>query len=434
MRKGLLLTACVLLAVSSIARAQDRSISPPDTFLPSVTPGVAKQAAVPKASLLPPEVVAAFTPQSDEPLRFWASADYLLWWIKSGPLSSPIITTTNNLKDAPPAALGQGGTTVLLGDQPMGYGAFSGLRIGAGFEIAPCLNLEGGFFFLERRTFKFNAVSDAAGSPVIANPFFNTAIGIEDALLNSDPDTAVGPWRGGTLVQSHTRLQGWEVNLAGGDYCAGSVKLKGIVGFRALSLAEDLSVDNFYTPLVNGALTFLANPVNAGTQLQDTDRFATTNNFYGGQIGGKAQWQNGRYSVDGLFKIAFGVNQQIATVDGFSVMTVPGAAPVGVRGGTYTQLTNIGRYYRNEFAVVPEVGFNLGWNITDRLKFTIGYSFLYISSVARPGDQIDHSVNQFLIPTHQNFGQGTPDSHPAFAFRESSFWAQGINFGLEFRY
>jgi len=48
--------------------------------------------------------------------------------------------------------------------------------------------------------------------------------------------------------------------------------------------------------------------------------------------------------------------------------------------------------------------------------------------------QLDRGINQTLIPTHQNFGTGPSDGRPAFAFRESDFWAQGINFGLEFNF
>ncbi|NJN36396.1 MAG: phosphoenolpyruvate carboxykinase (GTP), partial [Nitrospiraceae bacterium] len=40
-------------------------------------------------------------------------------------------------------------------------------------------------------SFRFGIQSDAAGNPLIANPVFNSAIGIEDALLNSNPDPNV---------------------------------------------------------------------------------------------------------------------------------------------------------------------------------------------------------------------------------------------------
>jgi hypothetical protein len=54
---------------------------------------------------------------------------------------------------------------------------------------------------------------------------------------------------------------------------------------------------------------------------------------------------------------------------------------------------------------------------------TVGYTFLYISSVVRPSDQIDRSVN--IAP---------PNTRPAFSFHATDFWTQGVNLGLEIRF
>ena len=71
-----------------------------------------------------------------------------------------------------------------------------------------------------------------------------------------------------------------------------------------------------------------------------------------------------------------------------------------------TQSGNIGRHYRSRFAVVPEVGVEAGVPISERLKFQMGYTFLYWSDVVRPGDTIDRTVNRFAVLTDQNFGLG----------------------------
>ena len=96
--------------------------------------------------------------------------------------------------------------------------------------------------------------------------------------------------------------------------------------------------------------------------------------------------------------------------------------------------SNIGRYYRNAFSVVPEGGINLGWNITPRIKATVGYTFLYWSDVARPGNLIDRNVNPAYQPTNQFYGIGGGPNTPTFSFHETGFWAQGVNFGLEFKF
>ena len=51
----------------------------------------------------------------------------------------------------------------------------------------------------------------------------------------------------------------------------------------------------------------------------------------------------------------------------------------------------------------------------------------------RPGTAIDRTINFSQSPV---FSTGTlvGPARPAFTFKDSDFWAQGINFGLEFRY
>jgi len=72
--------------------------------------------------------------------------------------------------------------------------------------------------------------------------------------------------------------------------------------------------------------------------------------------------------------------------------------------------------------------------VTDWCRLSVGYNFLYCSSVLRPGNQIDRVLDETLIP---NFGTGVApagQSRPAPILRGSDFWAQGLNFGVEFRF
>ncbi|MBM3997331.1 MAG: hypothetical protein FJ303_24755 [Planctomycetes bacterium] len=203
---------------------------------------------------------------------------------------------------------------------------------------------------------------------------------------------------------------------------------------RAIYLNEDLLVSNQFTPLVGGVLTFAGAPVPAGTVLSDRDVCRTSNSFYGGQFGGRVEWQNGIFSLNVAAKIAFGATQQIVVIDGSSTMVTAGGAATTVPGGIFAQTSNIGRYYQSAFAVAPEVGVTLGVALTQHINAKFGYSVLHLSRVVRPGNQIDHSVNETLIPTHQFFNTSASDGRPAFSFRQTDFWAQGISFGLEFVY
>ncbi len=79
--------------------------------------------------------------------------------------------------------------------------------------------------------------------------------------------------------------------------------------------------------------------------------------------------------------------------------------------------------------MVPEIGFNVGRQVTNNIRLYVGYTFLYWSSVVRPGDQIDFVVNPTQLPTSAGPGMLVGPARPAPLFRESDFWAQGINFG-----
>lgn len=430
MRKGLLWVVGLALVSTVSANGQE----PAAKDLPQVSGvTVLPPAGAPKATLAAPETVTVFERRPERCLNAWVSADYLMWWIKGGP-TIPLVTASNSFGDFPPGALGQPGTSVLFGNSPIDYGRFSGFRVSAGFEIASGLSIEGSYFLLERKANNFSASSDETGAPLIGIPFFNTTIGLEDALLNSNPAPGFGVWVGNTNIVSSSRLQGYEINLAAAAGCRQNWNFALLAGFRALHLDENLTITNQFTPLVDGVLTFNGAAMPAGTLFGDQDSFRTSNNFYGGQIGGRAEWRRGAFSANVVGKVALGATQEIVSIDGVSGMVTAGGGITTATGGIFAQNSNIGRYYQSSFAVVPEVGLNLGLAITERLTAKVGYSFLYWSRVARPGDHIDHSVDQTQVPTHQFFGLTPSDGRPGFQFRQSDFWAQGINFGLEFTY
>jgi hypothetical protein len=74
----------------------------------------------------------------------------------------------------------------------------------------------------------------------------------------------------------------------------------------------------------------------------------------------------------------------------------------------------------------------LGYQVTDWLRLTAGYNFLYWNTVARPGEQIDRQVNRTFQPFSPVAATGP--QRPAFAFSGSDFYAHGLTLGMEFRY
>jgi hypothetical protein len=86
---------------------------------------------------------------------------------------------------------------------------------------------------------------------------------------------------------------------------------------------------------------------------------------------------------------------------------------------------------RDEAGVVPELNVRLAYQVTPRLAACVGYTFLYWSDVVRAGDQIDQTVNATLIPPP---AAPSGPARPAFGFRSTDFWAQGLDLGLELHY
>ena len=153
--------------------------------------------------------------------------------------------------------------------------------------------------------------------------------------------------------------------------------------------------------------------------------------FYGAQLGFSFERHRGPWSFQFLPKLSFGNTHQAVNIGGTTATTAADGTTTLSQGGLLALSSNIGNYSRDVFSVVPEIGLNLGYQWSPHIRSTFGYSFLYWSNVARAGDQIDTRVNPDLLP-----GSGaTANSSllfPKFAFQETGFWAQGLNFGLDF--
>ena len=283
---------------------------------------------------------------------------------------------------------------------------------------------------------RFNAASDATGALVIARPIINAVTGAENSELDSSPLAGIA---GGVNISSSSQFQGWEINFAVNGQRQEGLNWSGLIGFRALDLQESILIQDSFrdvTGFPGGAgLTFLGAPVMTGAPLTDLDSFRVHNQFWGPQIGGRFEWTRDIWTLNVVGKVALGWSQELAVVSGSTTAVVnPGDARATTVGGVLTQASNTGRYFRNAFAVVPAAGLNLTCQLTPRISAHVGYDYLYWSNVLRPGDAIDRTVNRFAVPSDQNYGLGTGPARPAFNFQSTSYWAQGISFGLEFKF
>jgi hypothetical protein len=192
-------------------------------------------------------------------------------------------------------------------------------------------------------------------------------------------------------------------------------------GYRFLHFSEDLRIGENLTSL---------NPNSLGTAIVVGDHFATKNTFHGGEVGIEADYRVGRFSLEFLGKLAVGNVHRQVQIDGSTEVTVRGAAPIVHPGGLLALSSNSGSFTSDKVEVVPQVGVTAGWQVTPRLRATVGYTVLWWPGVARPGDQIDLAVNPGLLPPPMPGGV----ARPSFALHDSSLTAQGLRFGLEIRY
>jgi hypothetical protein len=195
-----------------------------------------------------------------------------------------------------------------------------------------------------------------------------------------------------------------------------------LLGYRYAQLFDTVEVNESLVSLLTDA---------PGT-FQVNDTFRTRNRFNGVELGTIASTYRGRWSLEGYTKIALGNSSEFVGINGSTTTTQDGVTTTDV-GGLLAQTSNIGNYRRNEFAILPQLGMNVGYQLTPRLRAIVGYTFLYWSRVARAGDQIDMEVNSTLLPNSPIPPEGDL-SHPEFVFRSVDFWAQGINAGLDFRW
>jgi hypothetical protein len=379
--------------------------------------------------------------------RAWLSADYLLWWVRRSPLPAPLVTTGpfNPNTFVPgvtptPGALTSPGTVVLFGGQDLSLGTFSGLRLQGGLDLTGdgALAVEGGGFWLERRAHFFTVSSNAEAVPFLSIPVIDATSGTETTVavaFANDAANTFGGLQGSIAAATTTRLWGSDVNLSMAVVRREGFQVTGLVGFRYLSLDESLGLNEAFTPIgqpLNPG--FLGGPVGLGQSVAVADRFVTHNQFYGGQFGARLDYAGELLSVGLTTKVALGGTSQRIDVGGSSALFAPGQAPVVVPGGVLALPSNSGRHDHTAFSVVPEVGLNLGIRLAPWARATVGYTFLYWTDVARPGEQIDRTVDRATVPTVQQFVPGAVGIRPAPLRQQTDFWAQGINFGIELRY
>jgi hypothetical protein len=205
-----------------------------------------------------------------------------------------------------------------------------------------------------------------------------------------------------------------------------------LVGFRQLKFDENLSLSGSYTDLPT-----VVDPVAQAARY--IEGFDVHNQFYGAQVGFASHTECCGFTCDVTGKVALGGIHHTVVINGETeLIDARGRGAPGqnlfAAGGILTQPTNIGRFNHGDFSCVPELTLNFGYRLTQAMTVFAGYNFLFATNMARAGNQID-GVDGRQIFLSPGYNPNTSFTHPvALGEANSTFWVQGLNFGVLFTY
>jgi hypothetical protein len=333
--------------------------------------------------------------------QFYGDISYMWMWVKdpSGtpPLAAPGRNGVNNLAIA--GLLGGDNTTF---DGQNGVRGTVGMWLGCDRKIG----VEVGGFWVEQAQDVLTLAGDgAAGGPTIVRPFLN---------LNTNPATigqaiVTAPGTPGSISERQTsQIWGYEVNgvLNWSQDCNRTTDL--LAGFVYTDLHETLGVTSSTT--------------NRLTTVVD-DAIGTRNQFYAPQVGTRTSWCFGQFSLTMVGMVAAGVNHE--SIDRAGNTTIlGGVAPVNTGTGFLVQASNRGRITTDNFCLATPSRITLDYHVTDGLTAYIGYDYIYLTTVVRPGNQVDAAFQTV----------GNTVVRPVGGFNRTDFWANSFIAGVSFKF
>lgn len=392
--------------------------------------------------------------------NYWIDGEYLLWRIKNNPIPIPLVTSAS-YADPLPGAIGQPHTRVVLGEKSIDMGWMQGFQVDAGAWIKHNIGIEGSYFLLPTVSqTKSLSTSGNLGSPNYAVPIFDVS-GVFG--LNGVPGETIfilpGPFMSDPgfsatyILHLTSQLQSAELNGLYRIINKKNFQFECSGGFRWLQLYEKL--------LFKANSLAVPGSIFGHAFYNTRDRFETTNNFLAGQLNIDARYRTKKWHLDALLKGALGAVLQKVKIEGSSQTSngnlffeTMGTGNTILPGGIFAEPSNIGSHRKSPMAWSFETKVKTGYAITKHIEIHLGYTFLWISRVLRPGNQIDRKINSTrtaladasratvgIGPGPIPFG-GPPGPAPAASgpvrpkalFRSATFWAQGLDAGIQFNF
>lgn len=362
--------------------------------------------------------------------KFWAEADYLYWKIEDDRKLIPFVIEGPFDPQDPVLFLGSPGSKVVLGQKKLNNDWRSGGKFAVGYWFDDCqtFGAELSYFLLPHKSSKRSISSDGSvGSAFLAVPFFDITTGLESSTFLSLP----GSFAGFASLRLRNRMQGIEANALLNLPCVCDSKFGVLAGFRFWNFSDNL---NFNTSSPN------VPPTIPPDVFKTNDKFRTRNNFYGFQLGAEFEYMCNGFFADVQGKIALGAIRQKSVIHGilftndFLIPGVPPGVTLKFPGGIFALPSNIGSHVKTRFAYIPEVNLNLGYQFTNCLRVQAGYTFFYVSEVARASRQVNRNLNPTqsiaieFNPTTEIEGPAKPKGK----IKSKGMWVQGVNVGLAY--
>ncbi len=355
--------------------------------------------------------------------KFFLSAEVLLWFINGQEV--PALVTQGSVADARAGALGQPGTQVLFGGGNLQNDFAAGGRFTAGYWFGSqnIIGVDAQYFFLGQVANNY-VYQGFGNTQTVGRPFVNALNNVQQVEQVYQPAIHPNPQgnsvAGSVTVHTQEQFDGATANLRWGLIRRPRWTTDIQTGFRWQQFNEQLGiVENLADTSANARGGFIV-----------SDQFQTFNNFYGGNFSALNTLQLGRWSLGFNGKLGVGITNQSATINGYTLINENGVVNA-YPGGLLAQKSNMGTYNQSVFTVVPEMDINVGFLLSERIRFTVGYNLIYWSNVARPGALIDPVVNPNQLPPPTTV---TGPMRPAFNWNNQDLWITGANIGLEYKY
>jgi hypothetical protein len=352
--------------------------------------------------------------------RFWLTGEYFL--ANTSNTSFVPLATTGPAVSL--GVVGGPGTQIAIGGE-QNIGSQSGFRVGGGMWLDGCraYGLEWSASFLPKQTKNYS--NNGTGSDILARPFFDTILGVENSRLIS----SAGQFSGSLNSEFTTFYWNADIGSVMRVFETSEWSLEHLIGARYINIEDTLRVTDQSSALPGGALIYRGVPVfTPGAVVSTSDYFSMINRWYGGAAGFRINYNPGRLNATFQFRMGVGANLQSFSTDGSTRLTAGGTTQV-TTPGFLTAASSVGNYTGTELSLAPELQLRLSYHVTQRIAVTAGYQYLYMTNVGRLGDQVSRNIDPTVLPSSQLFNSAATTNRNV-TIRQSDFWLHGFTAGL----